>query len=87
MAATRKRPAARAAGAIRITINGRRRSFAPEVAGRSWGLYAGTRPPDVDSQLADADPARSDGEGPQELRRAEAEFLGDDRRVGFHVER
>ena len=54
--------------------------------GGGWqvrGLYAGTPAPDVDPQLARAEPARSRREGGQQLARAEPELLADDRRVGL----
>ena len=56
------------------------------MAGRCRGLYARTPAPDVDAQVADADPAGRRREGGQQLARAQPELLGDDRRIGLDVD-
>ena len=53
------------------------------MAGRCRGLYAATCGPDVDPELACAHAARGGREGGEELRSAQAQLLGDDRRVGL----
>src|SRR4029077_19262295 len=50
-------------------------------------LYAGTPTPDVDPELASADPARRRRERGEELAGPKPQLLGDDRRVGLDVER